>query len=169
MWVFGYGSLMWGGWEESYDCMQRVQAELHGYRRAFNKASIANWGTPIHPCPTLNLIADATTSCVGMAFEFPASRKADVEAYLARREGKNFALAEMEIFVRGDCLKASVPLYSGKNILSPQSMLELSTNIREAFGTSGACVDYVANLYAELTKLGIDDPAVTELWNSLCS
>lgn len=44
MWVFGYGSLIWGGWENSFDCRQRVSAELPGFRRAFNKPSVRNWG-----------------------------------------------------------------------------------------------------------------------------
>lgn len=158
---------MWGGWEDDYGCVRRVVAELPGYRRAFNKASVANWGTQRCPCPTLNLVPDADASCVGIAFEFPATQKADVEAYLAKREGKGFALFAVEILVGGDRLQASVPLYTGKNILSPQTLWELAATIRNASGTSGACLDYVTNVHVELTKLGIDDPAVTELWNCL--
>jgi cation transport protein ChaC len=45
MWVFAYGSLMSDGWENEWGCLRRCRAELGGYRRAFNKASVRNWGT----------------------------------------------------------------------------------------------------------------------------
>ena len=37
MWIFGYGSLMWDGWESEFVCQERAMATLSGYRRAFNK------------------------------------------------------------------------------------------------------------------------------------
>jgi cation transport regulator ChaC len=55
MWIFGYGSLMWDGWESEFACQERAMATLSGYRRAFNKLSVANWGTKDAPCPTLKL------------------------------------------------------------------------------------------------------------------
>jgi cation transport protein ChaC len=42
MWVFGYGSLIWDGWENSYGCLRKCVAVLNGYRRTFNKASTKN-------------------------------------------------------------------------------------------------------------------------------
>jgi cation transport protein ChaC len=49
MWVFGYGSLMWDGWQTKHACIRRVPAELDGYSRAFNKASVRYWGSKNHP------------------------------------------------------------------------------------------------------------------------
>lgn len=49
MWVFGYGSLMADGWKAQFVCTRRAVAELAGYRCAFNKASVANWGTAKTP------------------------------------------------------------------------------------------------------------------------
>lgn len=57
MWIFGYGSLMWGGWEATYGCTERLWADLAGYRRAFNKKSVENWGMPQSPGLTLNFLA----------------------------------------------------------------------------------------------------------------
>ena len=76
MWVFGFGSLMTDGWEKGFDCIQRVTADLKGYRRAFNKASVANWGTRDCPCPTLNLVSEADAHCLGLRSSFPKHRGA---------------------------------------------------------------------------------------------
>ena len=168
MWIFGYGSLMTDGWEESYGCAQRAVAELHGYRRAFNKASVANWGTLGCPCPTLNLEFSADALCVGIAFEFPEMRRAEVEAYLAKREGKGFVLSEREIILQSaGAASASVSIYTGKNILPSATPQELVSCIKQARGTSGACADYVEGVHSQLALLGIDDPAVTHLQDLL--
>jgi cation transport regulator ChaC len=36
-----------------------------------------------------------------------------------------------------------------------------------ASGTSGACFDYVRQTFEGLASIGIDDPAVTALWNAV--
>ena len=71
MWVFGYGSLMWDGWEKGFGCLRRSVVTLQGYGRTFNKASMKNRGTKHAPCPTLNLEKIEVGTCKGMAFEFP--------------------------------------------------------------------------------------------------
>lgn len=164
MWIFGYGSLMTDGWEESHGCTRRVVGELHGYRRAFNKASVANWGTKDRPCPTLNLEPNAEALCVGIAFEFPEARRAEVEAYLAKREGKGFVLSPLDIIVKGAApVLALVPLYTGKNILPYTTTQELTESVQQARGKRGTCSDYVVDVHDQLSRLGIDDPAVTQL------
>jgi glutathione-specific gamma-glutamylcyclotransferase len=101
MWVFGYGSLMWDGWENSYGCVRKCVAVLNGYRRTFNKASTKNRGSKKAPCPTLNLEKDVAGSCKGMAFEFPDAQAGGVLAYLATREGKDFCLDRLNGPARG--------------------------------------------------------------------
>jgi cation transport protein ChaC len=168
MWVFGYGSLMWDGWEAMQGCIRRAQAELPGYRRAFNKASIRNWGSKKCPCPTLNLVKSDSTSCRGTAFEFADDREQEITACLIEREGKDFALRELPVQLDGgDRVTAIVPLYEGKNLICDASVDELSEMVRQAKGGDGFCFSYVEGIANHLQSLGIDDPAVVELWRLL--
>ncbi|PCC97912.1 gamma-glutamylcyclotransferase [Halopseudomonas pelagia] len=169
MWVFGYGSLMTDGWEKGFDCTQRVTAELKGYRRAFNKASVTNWGTRDCPCPTLNLVPEASANSLGIAFEFTEVRRGEVEAYLAKREGKNFKLSNLEVIADGSgAVQALVPLYAGKNIIQSHDMRTAIELACHAKGSSGKCSDYILNISEQLKMLGINDPAVTEMREILC-
>ena len=127
MWVFGYGSLMWDGWQVGHGCIRRARAELHGYRRVFNKASVSNWGSKKCPCPTLNLTKSNSAHCQGMAFEFPDERKPGVLKYLTKREGPSFVLrplpAQLESGVK---ITPLVPLYEGKNLICPTSIEQIA-------------------------------------------
>lgn len=164
MWVFGFGSLMTDGWEKDFACIQRVTAELKGYRREFNKASVSNWGTRDCPCPTLNLVFEADASCIGIAFDFSEENRGEVEAYLARREGRSFKLSIVEVIAEGSgAVDALVPLYAGRNIIRSLDMQAAIELVSYAKGSSGKCTDYVVDVYEQLKNLGINDPAVTKM------
>lgn len=168
MWIFGYGSLMWDRWEDDLGCVRRVKAEVHGYRRTFNKASVRNWGSKDLPCPTLNLVESSSSHCYGIAFEFPEDTRDRVLSYLASREGKDFALRE--VLVRpdqGDEVIALVPFYEGKNLVPSDEIKHAAEMVRQASGRDGPCIHYVKSIADELRRLGIDDPAVQELWLQL--
>ena len=165
MWVFGYGSLMCADWETQRGCIRRVLADLPGYRRVFNKASIRNWGTKGTPCPTLNLSKVADGVCRGMAFEFPDALKTEILAYLEEREGKSFPLHEMTVRLEDKTeVSAFVPLYEGKNVIDGKTLEEIAQMVAAASGIDGACLAYINDIAENLCALGIDDPAVTELW-----
>lgn len=164
MWVFGYGSLMWDGWEAQYGCARTAVANLPGYCRAFNKASVRNWGTKSHPCPTLNLTANAAGVCRGIAFEFD-SRKEEVLAYLEQREGKGFELRELLVRLDDSSeISAVVPIYEGKNLIQPVEAANLAAN---AQGTNGLCLEYVKGIAEKLADLDIEDPVVSEFWHAV--
>ena len=168
MWVFGYGSLVWDKWETKIGCPRRVLAELPGFRRTFDKGSVKNWGSASNPCPTLNLAADPSRTCKGVAFEFPEEKRQKVIDYLKTREGKGFRLQQTEIRLEnGDRVSAIVPIYSGKNLLGRRSPAELAAMARTAGGDNGKCVDYVRNIAMKLADLGVDDPDVDEFWRAL--
>jgi cation transport protein ChaC len=168
MWVFGYGSLMWESWEAGYGCLRRVTAVLPGFRRAFDKASVRNWGTKERPGPTLNLAIDAGNQCKGFAFEFPDAKRRSITAALADREGMNFELKEREVALEGgDRVLAVTPRYMGPNLIGNKPLAERASMARLAVGTHGNCADYVKAIADKLTELGIDDPAVREFWEAI--
>lgn len=168
MWVFGYGSLMWDGWETKHSCTRRVVADLPGFCRRFNKASVQNWGTHAAPGPTLNLSKTTTGICRGIAFEFPDTQKAEILSYLKMREGKAFPLHEMLVRVVGQSeVSAFVPLYNGKNVIEGKTVEEMAEMVLAASGTEGTCLAYVNGIAEKLSALGISDPAVIELWKAV--
>src|ERR1700738_4089117 len=124
VWVFGYGSLMWDNWEIVHGCLRHAVAVLPGFRRTFNKSSVNRWGTRDKPCPTLNLAAEPSASCKGVAFEFPEEKRREVLDYLTQREA-GFDLNEKEIRLEnenGDSVMAVVAIYAGENLLSERSL-----------------------------------------------
>lgn len=164
MWVFGYGSLMWDGWENQHGCIRRILADLFGYCRVFNKASVVNWGTKVTPCPTLNLIKMEEGVCQGIAFEFLDSQQEEVLAYLAKREGKAFKLHQMSVRLQNDNdVLAFVPLYEGQNLIKGKSLEEIASMVAGASGNNGTCLNYIYGIARKLSELKIHDPAVTEL------
>jgi cation transport protein ChaC len=165
MWIFGYGSLMWDGWQDAFGCVRHETAVLRDFQRTFNKASVKNWGTQDDPGPTLNLESSEGASCVGIAFEFPEQHAAAVLEYLGKREGKGFELREALLELAGNnVVAAKVPIYAGKNIISRETPEEIATLVLGARGSSGRCRDYVSSIAEKLQALGIQDPAVSELW-----
>ena len=171
MWVFGYGSLMCGGWETKYGCRRRAIAEVRGYRRAFNKPSTKNWGTKKHPAPTLNLEVASGGSCVGAAFEFEDSNRRDVLTYLRDREGSGFELREgVEIFLKdGTEERAVVPICVDNALLISESLAVRAAMARVASGEKGNGVAYVEKVVKALAACQIDDPIVTAFWGAVSS
>lgn len=168
MWVFGYGSLMWDGWEAKYGCNRRVVADLPGYCRRFNKASVRNWGTKATPGPTLNLSKLDAGVCRGIAFQFPDTQKMEVLAYLKDREGKAFPLHELLVRLEDQSeVPSLVPLYNGRNVIEGKTTEELAAMVLAASGTDGTCLTYVNGIADKLSGLGINDSAVSALWEAI--
>lgn len=163
MFVFGFGSLLWDGWETELGCLSKTNANLKGYRRKFNKASVKNWGTKEIPGPTLNIEQEDSSVCPGLAFEFSEKDQKEILGYLREREGKAFPLQERTVTLEdGREVKAFVPIYEGKNILN-ESLEELAKKACQAEGNSGKCADYVLNIETKLKALGIEDEEVSKM------
>jgi len=170
MWVFGYGSLMWEGWEKRFEGVVVGEATLYGYHRAFNKKSTKNWGTKDKPGPTLGLEPDETGRCTGVVFEIPETRREEVLNYLAEREGKSVLLLELDVQLKdGTTIKAVIFVNdrTGPSYVGLLSIADRAQMARSAVGRDGTCRDYVRNVRARLQEFGIADPHVEEFWRAV--
>jgi cation transport protein ChaC len=166
MWVFGYGSLMWEGWQTKHACIRSIPAELDGYSRTFNKASVRNWGSKDHPGPTLNVQRMEHQSCRGIAFEFSDHQRQALTRVLTEREG----CAPLDLTIRldnGTEVVASVTVYTGKNIISSKTIDDIASMVAKARGKSGSCVSYVRGIAEKLHEMGIEDPVVNATWQAV--
>ncbi len=168
MWLFGYGSLMWDGWETRYGCRQRVHAVAPQHRRVFNKKSLERWGTCALPGLTLNLARakENDAPCRGVAFEFPDAHQGEIEAYLSERE--TCPASNINIHFSGRALSARTYIYHGPRLIEDGlSLRSRARMILMAEGIAGSSYDYVSNVRDHLEQLGVSDPAVDELWNAV--
>jgi cation transport protein ChaC len=168
MWLFGYGSLMWDGWETRYGCRRRVHAVAPEHRRVFNKKSLERWGTHAQPGLTLNLAParEEAYRCRGIAFEFPDEHQAAVEAYLSDRE--TCGASDIAVHLPDGAISARTYIYDGPRLLEDGLTLKArAAMILLAEGIAGSSYDYIANVRDHLEQLGVIDPAVDELWHAV--
>lgn len=165
MWVFGYGSLMWDGWERELKGIRIPGARLDGFHRSFNKASSTNWGTRDHRGPTLGLEPDPNGVVIGVAFEFWDDQRAQILSRLAPREGPSFSFEVLPIsFIDAPSVRALVPVNNRKvrTYIGHLQIAERAAMARLARGTSGACADYVRDVRDHLRALTIEDKYVED-------
>lgn len=168
MWIFGYGSLIFDGWEATCGCVDRKCAELPGYRRAFNKKSVKYWGTPAAPGLTLNLAQAEDNICRGIAFAFEDNDRAkQILLDLEKREACKPRALTVEL-EGGQEITAHVFIYEGRNLIDESmTVVDKADIVVKAKGLSGSDFDYVRKTYDDLKGVGIDDLAVTALWEAV--
>src|SRR6266540_5030931 len=157
MWVFGYGSLMWDGWEHPFGCARAEGAQLPSFRRDFNKASTYRWGTKSAPGPTLGLEPAEGASCAGLAFELQDGQSAEVIRYLRKREGDDFTIEEHSIQLSdGSQVIAIVPVNyrTAATYCGAMTIAQRASMARVASGKAGNCRDYVSGIREKLISMG---------------
>ena len=162
MWLFGYGSLMWDGWETRFGCLRRRPALAKTHARIFNKKSLERWGTLSRPGLTLNLTPSGT--CRGVAFEFDDAE--EVEAYLGERE--TCTATDIDIELPEKTVTARTYMYDGPRLVAGGlSLQEAAGMVLAAQGKVGSGYDYVKGVRRHLLDLGVDDAAVETLWEAV--
>lgn len=169
IWVFGFGSLTFDAWQSEFGCLSHQRATLQGYRRAFNKKSVVNWGTEKNPGVTLNLERAPGQRCEGVVFEFLSDEQSSTAliSYLRKREGCPPTSLPVEL-ANGRAVDALTYIDDGLNLYDrSKSLAELAALVRKASGTSGSAVDYVKRNFEGLRAERLKDAAVTELWEAI--
>ncbi len=170
VWVFGYGSLMWGRWETQFQGTCKGKAILNGYHRSFNKKSTRNWGTRDHPCPTLGLEQFNGAECVGLIFKFNNNQRQAIESYLEKREGKSFKLTELEVELEnGQKIMAltSINRPEMNTYINNTNFNTLVDMVRNANGMDGICLEYIQNIHIKCKELEIKDEYVQKMWEAI--
>jgi cation transport protein ChaC len=155
-WVFAYGSLMWRPGFEHEDVLD---GWLTGYHRSLCVYSWVHRGTEAHPGLVLGL--DRGGSCRGRVIRVRKEREAEVLAYLDARELVTDVYRRRHLRVRTTngtvmawcyVVRRDHEQYAGR--LEVEQSVEL---IRQGYGVSGHCRDYVLSTVGHLEELGVVD------------
>lgn len=121
-----------------------------------------------NPGITLNLEPFDGASCEGATFEFPDNDQIPV-LLRALREREACDPTDLQVLLAdGRSVDAKVYIYEGVNPLgSTISTAKKAEMILKARGTSGSALDYVRRNFEGLHDVGLEDPAVTELWQAV--
>lgn len=167
LWVFGYGSLMW---RPGFPYVERHLAHVYGYHRSLCIFSHVHRGTPEMPGLVLGL--DRGGRCRGVAFRVAAAEATATIAYLREREQATSVYLERRVRIRLDDEREAEaltyvadrthPQYAGR--LPPHDLLRL---IRQGIGVSGANPDYVRATHRQLIEMGVSDPVLAGIAETL--
>lgn len=130
---------------------------------------MVNWGSEKDPGITLNLKLAPRERCEGVGFEFSDDERtlSALLSYLRKREACPPTSLRVEL-ADGRIVEALTYIYGGRNLIDPsKSVDELAELIRKASGTSGSAIDYVKRNFEGLRAAGLEDAAVTELWEAI--
>ncbi len=161
--VFGYASLMWN---PCFEAAETALAFLPDFERHFCILTTRARGTP--ECPGLGLgLLPGQRGCHGIAYLLDnAGLDCALEALFEREMGTGIyrpawltARSQSEAFaVLAFVVDTRHPQFAGD--VEFEEMVEL---IARAKGDHGTCRDYLANTVAELTRLGVGEPAFETL------
>ena len=156
LWVFGYGSLMW---RPGFPHVERAEATVTGYHRAFCIASTVHRGNRSRPGLVLGL--DRGGACTGVAYRIAADQIETELDIVWRRE--MLTAAYRPIWVRVNTDAGTVPAltfainrrherYAGKLEID-----HVAERLATACGPLGTGADYLFNTHRHLLELGVRD------------
>ncbi|MEM8664039.1 MAG: gamma-glutamylcyclotransferase, partial [Pseudomonadota bacterium] len=165
--VFGYGSLMW---RPGFPFVTRQNATINGRHRRLCVYSWVHRGTQERPGLVLGL--DRGGACRGVVFEVDDTERDHVIAYLRAREQVTMVYAERTVAARcedGRTVNALTYVvdrthaqYAGA--LSHDETLRV---VEGAVGRSGPNEEYVLSTADHLSEVGVADPQLHRLAETL--
>ncbi len=167
-WVFGYGSLMW---RPGFKFLQSCAARLEGFHRSLCVRSHIYRGTAEVPGAVMALRRGG--ACDGVAFEVADEVWPGTLDYLRKRELVTNVYIERQLPVQliGHDKDVEAITYvvdeDHDQFLGEMTREEILVLVRQGVGQAGRCDDYVRNTAAELRSLGLSDPYVDEIIDSL--
>jgi cation transport protein ChaC len=167
LWVFGYGSLMW---RPGFPFVERRHAHLHGYHRSLCIFSHVHRGTPDNPGLVLGL--DRGGRCHGVAFRIASHEAEATIHYLREREQATAVYLERRLPVRlDDGQRVSALAYVADRrhaqYAGRLSFGEVLMLVRQGRGVSGHNPDYVRSTHEHLVGMGIVDPLLRRITETL--
>src|SRR5246127_2055844 len=165
LWVFGYGSLMWG---PGFEHIEQGPARLIGEHRALCVYSFDHRGTPEKPGLVLGL--DRGGACRGVAFRVAARRRDDTIDYLRAREQTTNVYREVmrSVWLENEARQRVSALayvvdrghvqYAGRLALAEQLRFVL-----QGHGRSGNNRDYVLSTVKSIEAQGFRDKDLHQL------
>jgi glutathione-specific gamma-glutamylcyclotransferase len=166
LWVFAYGSLMW---DPGFEYAQSASALLRGYHRAFCVYSMNYRGTPEKPGLVLGL--NRGGACRGIAFLVTEANVGTVLGQLWAREMSQLVYEPRLVPVelkseRVDALTfiadPSHESYAGRLELE-----RVAETIASCCGARGPNIEYLANTLRHLEALGIHEPRLRAIWQTV--
>jgi glutathione-specific gamma-glutamylcyclotransferase len=156
-WVFGYGSLMWN---PGFPYEKRINARVHGFRRALCVRSWVHRGTQQQPGLVMGL--DFGGSCQGVAFKVSPEHWPQTLDYLRERELVTRVYVEKHLRLHlgdgqrvrglGYVVDRDHEQYAGAITID-----EAVQVVRAAVGQSGPNAAYVESTVEHLRSMGIRD------------
>ncbi|CEO99518.1 glutathione-specific gamma-glutamylcyclotransferase [Plasmodiophora brassicae] len=164
VWIFGYGSLIW---RPSFPFVERRWGYLPGWARRFYQGSTDHRGTEQSPGRVVTLLPEPDNVVWGIAYRIKDDDRDRVLSYLGVREQNGYDVRSLDVVLReGDrTVQALVYLATPGNVhyLGPAPLEDMALQISGAHGPSGANAEYLLELAAHLTEIGVHDEHVHEL------
>jgi cation transport regulator ChaC len=169
VWIFGYGSLVWN---PGFSFEESQIGYIRGWARRFYQGSTDHRGVPGSPGRVATLVADATATCWGVAYQVAGDSLESIFSYLDYREKGGFSRHHIDFYPRTDRTTHPQPISNtyvyvaqddNPNYLGPAPILEMAQQIFLSTGPSGSNQEYLTRLAQRLRIMGVNDEHVFEL------
>lgn len=165
-WIFAYGSLMW---RPEFEFEQNVPAKLTGFHRRLSVYSNHYRGTTDRPGLVFGL--DQGGFCEGLAYKVSDENWKSTLQYVREREliTEIYHEAVLPVAALGQTIEAVTYVVDRQHeqYAAVKSAAETLKIIRQGYGISGSCVDYVLNTVRHLRAMGVHDAELEALAHEL--